>query len=46
MTINNEYTKGNWLDYLHHQNWDKFIGMDLSRQTILLLLKKLISQKS
>ena len=27
------YTTGNLLDYLHHQNYYKLIGIDLSRQT-------------
>ena len=30
---NNIYTIGNGLDYSYHQNYYKFIGTDLSRQT-------------
>ena len=33
MSRNNDYTKGNLLDYLHHQNCYKLIGIDFSRQT-------------
>ena len=33
MSRNNEYTTGNLLDYLYHQNYYKLIGIDLSRQT-------------
>ena len=33
MTRNDDYTSGNLLDYLYHQNYYKFIGIDLSRQT-------------
>ena len=33
MSRNNDYTKGNLLDYLHHQKYYKLIGIDLSRQT-------------
>ena len=29
---NNDYTTGNLLDYLYHQNYSKLIGIDLSRQ--------------
>ena len=32
MSINYDYTTGNVLDYLYHQNYYKFIGIDLSRQ--------------
>ena len=28
-----DYTTGNLLDYLNHQNYYKLIGVDLSRQT-------------
>ena len=28
---NNNYSKGNLLDYLYHQNYYKLIGIDLSR---------------
>ena len=30
---NEDYTTGNLLDYLNHQNYYKLIGVDLSRQT-------------
>ena len=33
MLRNNDYTTGNLLDYLYHQNYYKLIGTDLSRQT-------------
>ena len=33
MFRNNDYTTGNLLDYLHHENYYKLIGTDLSRQT-------------
>ena len=32
MSINYDYTTGNVLDYLYHQNYYKLIGIDLSRQ--------------
>ena len=32
MSRSNEYTKGNLLDSLFHQNYYKLIGRDLSRQ--------------
>ena len=32
MSINYDYTTGNVLEYLHHQNYYKLIGIDLSRQ--------------
>ena len=31
MSRNDDYTKGNLLDYLYHQYYYKLIGMDLSR---------------
>ena len=33
MARNNDYTTGDLLDYLYHQNYYKLIGKDLSRQT-------------
>ena len=33
MSRNDDYTTGNLLDYLCHQNYYKIIGIDLSRQT-------------
>ena len=33
MSRYNDYTTGNVLDYLYHQNYYKLIGIDLSRQT-------------
>ena len=32
MSRYNDYTTGNVLDYLHHRNYYKLIGIDLSRQ--------------
>ena len=32
MSRYNDYTTGNVLDYLYHQNYYKHIGIDLSRQ--------------
>ena len=32
MSRNYDYTAGNLLDYLYHQNCYKLIGIDLSRQ--------------
>ena len=32
MSKNNDYTTGNLLDFLYHQNYYKFICIDLSRQ--------------
>ena len=32
MSINDDYTTGNLLDYLYHQNYHKLVGIDLSRQ--------------
>ena len=43
MSINNDHTTGNLLDYSYHKNCYKLIGPDLSRQT-RLFLHKLISQ--
>ena len=33
MARNNDYTTGDLLDYLYHQNYYQLIGKDLSRQT-------------
>ena len=33
MSRNDDYTTGNLLDYLCHQNYYKLIGIDLPRQT-------------
>ena len=33
MLRNNDYTRGNILDFSYHQNYHRFIGIDLSRQT-------------
>ena len=33
MSENNDYTTGNLLDYVYHQNYYKLIDIDLSRQT-------------
>ena len=32
MSRNNDYTTGNFLDYLYHQKYYKLISIDLSRQ--------------
>ena len=31
MSRNNDYARGNLLDYLYHQNYYKLIGVDLCR---------------
>ena len=33
MSRTDEYTTGNFLNYLYHQNYYKLIGIDLSRKT-------------
>ena len=33
MSRNDDYTTGNLLDYLYHQKYYKFVGIDLSIQT-------------
>ena len=33
MSRNDDYTKGNLLDYSYHQDYYKLIGIDLWRQT-------------
>ena len=33
MSRNDDYTTGNLLDYLNHQNYHKLTGIDLSKQT-------------
>ena len=33
MSNNDDYVTGNLLDYLYHQNYYKFIGIELSKQT-------------
>ena len=42
MSGNYDFTTGNSEDYLHHQNYYKLIGIDLSRQ----ILNKLILQET
>ena len=32
MSRDDDYTTGNWLDYLHQQNYYELIGIDLSRK--------------
>ena len=44
MSRNDNYTAGNLLDYLYHQNYYKLNGIDLSRQTTQRFLSKLMSQ--
>ena len=46
MSINNDYTTGNLLNFSYHQNCYKLIGIDLSRQKIRAILNKLILQKN
>ena len=41
MSRDNDYTKGNLLDYLHHQKYYKLIGIDLSRQTNTSILPQI-----
>ena len=41
MSRNNDYTTGNSLDYLFHQNYHKPIGISLSRQTNKLILQQI-----
>ena len=36
-----DYTAGNLLDYLYHQNYYKLIGIDLSRQTNMSIPQKI-----
>ena len=38
---NNDYTTGNLLDHLYHQNYCNLIGIDLSRQTNTSILQKI-----
>ena len=40
MSTNDDYTTGNLLDYLYHQNYYKLIGTDLSRQTNITIPQK------
>ena len=37
MSRSNDYTSGNLLDYLHHQNYCNLIGIDLSRETSITI---------
>ena len=46
MSRNNDFTTGNLLDYLYHQNYPKLIGLDLSRQKIRVFLNELILQEN
>ena len=41
MARNINYTTGNLLDYLYHQNYYKVIGIDLSRQTNTSILQQI-----
>ena len=41
MSRNNGYTTGNLLDYSHHQNYYKLIGIDLSRETNTNILQQI-----
>ena len=42
MSRNNDYATGNLVNYLCHQNYYKLIDVDISRQKIWVLLKKII----
>ena len=42
MSRNNDYTTGNLVNYLCHQNYYKLIDVDIARQKIWALLKKII----
>ena len=46
MSRNNDYTTGNLLDLLYHQNYFKLIGIDLSRQTNTTIPQKLVLQEN
>ena len=46
MSRNNDYTTGNLLDFLYHQNYFKLIGIDLSRQTNTTIPQKLVLQEN
>ena len=41
MSRNDDYTTGDLLDYLYHQNYYKLIGTDLSRQTNINILQQI-----
>ena len=41
MSRNNNYTTGNSLDYLYHQNYYKLISIDLSRQTRTIISQQI-----
>ena len=41
MSRNDDYTTGNLLDFLYHQNYYKPIGIDLSRQTNTSILQQI-----
>ena len=41
MSRNDDYTAGNLLDYLYHQNYHKLLGIDLSRQTSTNILQQI-----
>ena len=41
MSRSHDYTTGNLLDYLYHQNYYKLIGIDLSRQKITSIPEQL-----
>ena len=40
MSGNDDYTTGNLLGFSYHQNYDKLIGIDLSRKTNSSISKK------
>ena len=44
MSRNNDYTTGNLLNYLYHQNYYKLTGIDLSRQANTNIPQKINSK--
>ena len=46
MSRNDDYTTGNLMDYLHHQNYCKLIGIDNQDKEIQIFLHKLILQEN
>ena len=41
MSRNNDYTAGNLLDYLYHQNYYELTGIDLSRQVKTIIAQQM-----
>ena len=46
MSINDDYTTGNILDYLYDQKYFKLITIDLSRKKMPIFLKKTILEEN